>query len=195
MAKKNAFLLIGPAIPSADELQQTLTREQDLLATAGLTSVDVTAEDLDRSAIEVLRTHKAVGLARKDVEGSLARVVRRAEKRKAAVALGHASYAGADATQRSLLLDALSGFRTHVVITAERGQPGLDDLIDAWAAQVKPTRLHVVTFEAGDDLDAVLRRVVERAREAHEANLEKRIGKLKKKRAALKEELEELRSA
>jgi hypothetical protein len=195
MAKKNAFLLIGPALPSADRLQETLTGAQDLLTTAGLTTPDVSQADLDGSAIELLRTHKAAGLARKDVEGTLARVVRRAEKRKAAVILGHPSYAGIEATQRSLLLDAMSGFRTHVVITAERGQPGLDDLIDAWAAQVKPTRLHVVTFEAGDSLETVLERVVERAREAHEADLEKRIGKLKKKRAALKEQLEELRSA
>lgn len=195
MAKKNAFLLVGPAIPSADDLQQTLIDQQDLLTTAGLTTPDITRGDLDRSAVELLRTHKAEGLKRADVEGSLARVVRRAEKRKAAVLLGHHAYAGADATQRSLLLDAMSGFRTHVVITAERGQPGLDDLIDAWATQVKPTRLHVVTFEAGDGLDAVLERVVEHARVAHEADLEKRIGKLKKKRAALKEQLEELRSA
>lgn len=195
MAKKNAFLLIGPALPAADRLQETLIGAQDLLTTAGLTTPDVTQADLDHSAIELLRTHKAEGLTRKDVEGSLARVVRRAEKRKAAVILGHPAYAGIDATQRSLLLDALSGFRTHVVITAERGQPGLDDLIDAWAAHVKPTRVHVVTFEAGDSLESVLERVVEQAREAHEADLEKRIGKLKKKRAELKEQLEELRSA
>lgn len=195
MAKKNAFLLVGPAIPSADRLQETLTGAQDQLTTAGLTTPDITRADLDRSAIEVLRTHKTSGVTRKDVEGSLARVVRRAEKTKAAVILGHHAYAGADATQRSLLLDAFSGFRTQVVITAERGQPGLDDLIDAWATHVKPTRLHVVTFEAGDDLDAVLGQVLDRAREAHEADLEKRIGKLKKKRAELKEQLEELRSA
>lgn len=195
MAKNHAFLLVGPTIPGGDELQDVLLREGTLLADAALTTPDVTQEDLFRSAVEVLRTHKEEGLKRKQVEGSLARVVRRAEKRKAAVIFGHPAYAAADAGQRALLLDALSGLRTHVVVTAERGRPGLDDLLDGWAAQVKPSRLHVVTLEEGEGLETVLPRIVELARTAREADLEKRIGKLKKKRAALKEQLEEIRSA
>ena len=195
MAKNHAFLLVGPTLPGADDLQDVLLREGSLLADAALTTPDVTQADLDRSSVDLLRTHKAEGLKRKDVDGSLARVVRRAEKRKAAVLFGHPAYAAADAGQRALLLDALSGLRTHVVITAERGRPGLDDLIDAWATQVKPSRLHVVTLEEGEELAAVLPRIVELARTTREADLEKRIVKLKRKRAALKEQLEEIRSA
>lgn len=195
MAKNHAFLLVGPTIPGGEELQDVLLDEGTLLADAALTTPDVTQDDLFRSSVEVLRTHKDEGLKRKQVEGSLARVVRRAEKRKAAVIFGHPSYAAADAGQRSLLLDALSGLRAHVIITAERGRPGLDDLIDGWATQVKPSRLHVVTLEEGEGLDVLLPRIVELARTTREADLEKRIVKLKKKRTALKEQLEEIRSA
>jgi predicted Zn-dependent protease len=195
MAKNHAFLLVGPMIPNADELHDVLLREGDLLADGALTTPDVTQADLYRSGVEVRRTHKEEGLRRKDVEGSFARVVRRAEKRKAAVLFGSDAYAGADEGQRSLLLDAMSGFRTHIVITAERGTPGLDDLIDGWAAQLKPSRVHVLTLEEGETLEALLARVVELARVTREADLEKRIVKLKKKRSALKEQLEEIRSA
>lgn len=195
MAKNHAFLLVGPTIPSADELQDVLLREGTLLADAALATPDVVQADLYRSAVEVLRTHKSEGLKRKDVEGSWARVVRRAEKRKSAVLFGYDAFASADVDQRSLLLDALSGFRTHIVITAERGREGLDDLLDEWATQIKPSRLHVVTLEAGETLDALLPRVVELARVTREADLEKRIVKLKKKRSELKDQLEEIRSS
>ncbi len=195
MAKNHAFVLVGPTIPGADTLHDTLLDAGALLADAALSTPDVTMADLYRSAVEVLRTHKDEGLKRKDVEGSWARVVRRAEKRKASVLFGYDAFAAADASQRDLLLDALSGFRTHVIITAERGRAGLDDLIDEWATQVKPSRLHVVTLEDGETLDSLLPRIVELARVTREADLEKRIVKLKKKRAELKDQLEEIRSA
>lgn len=195
MSKHHAFLLVGPTIPSGDELHDVLLREQAVLAEAALTTPDVTQADLFRSSVELFRTHKAEGLKRKDVEGAWTRIVRRAEKTKAAVLFGHDSYAAADAGQRSLMLDALSGFRTHVVITAERGRPGLDDLIDGWATDLKPSRLHVVTLEEGEGLDVLLPRLVDLARETRETDLEKRIVKLKKKRSELKEQLEEIRSA
>lgn len=194
MAKNHAFLLVGPTIPQADALVDVLQREQGLLADAALTTPDVTPDDLYRSTVEVLRSHKEAGLKRKDVEGAWARVVRRAAKRKASVIFGHEAYAAADAGQRSLLLDELSGFRTHVVITAERGRAGLDDLLDGWAEQVKPSRLHVLTLEPGEGLEVLLPRIVELARVTREADLEKRIVKLKKKRSSLKEQLEEIRS-
>jgi hypothetical protein len=119
-----------------DELIDELARRSDLLDEAALALPKITQADLYRSGVELLRTHKAEGVRRADVEGSWARVCRKAEKRKADVLLGNAAYVVAEPAQISLLLDGLSAFRTHIVITAERGTEGIDELIEPWTQAV-----------------------------------------------------------
>ncbi len=195
MSKHHAFVLVGPTIPMADELIDELARRSELLDEAALALPKVTQADIYRSGVELLRTHKAEGVRRADVEGSWARVCRKAEKRKSDVLFGNAAYVVADPAQISLLLDGLSGFRTHIVITAERGTEGIDELIEPWTQAVKASRLHVLTLEAGDDLDTLLGRVIELARDTRTADLERRIIKLKAKRGELKDKLEQIRAS
>jgi len=195
MSKHHAFVLVGPTIPMADELIDELARRSELLDEAALALPKVTQADIYRSGVELLRTHKAEGVRRADVEGSWARVCRKAEKRKSDVLFGNAAYVVADPAQISLLLDGLSGFRTHIVITAERGMEGIDELIEPWTQAVKASRLHVLTLEAGDDLDTLLGRIIELARDTRTADLERRIIKLKAKRGELKDKLEQIRAS
>lgn len=179
MAKKFAFLMIGPTLPAPDELVDELESRASILAGADLTLPAVSQADVFRSELEILRTHKAEGLRRKDVEGSWARICRKAEKTGGDVLIAHPGYAATNPAQMALLLDGLSGFRTHVVITAPKGAPGLDDLIDRWAAVLKPSRLHVLRVAPEDSVDLVLAQLLEVVLEARTHRLEKRIAKLK----------------
>ncbi len=179
MSKKTAFLLAGPAIPGAAELHETLANRADLVEATGLTVPPVTQAELNDAAIEIRRTHKALGRDRKDVEGAWTRVVRTAEKTRSDVLIGQDAYAAATADQIALLLDALAGFRVHVVLTVPSGAAGIDDLIDPWVAAAKATRLHVLTLGEGDDLDGVLAEV---ARLADADRAYQRGKKLEKKR-------------
>lgn len=195
MSKHHAFVLVGPSIPADDELIDELARRSEVLDEAALALPKVTQADLFRSGVELLRRHKAEGLRRSDVEGSWARVCRKAEKRKGDVLFGNAAYVAAEPAQISLLLDGLAGFRTHVVITAPRGTEGIDELIEPWTQAVKASRLHVLTLEEGDDLDTLLARIVELARDTRTADLERRIVKLKQKRGELKDKLQQIRAS
>jgi hypothetical protein len=195
MAKHHAFVLVGPSIPAADELIDELSSRSELLGEAALALPKVTQADLFRSSVELLRTHKAESMRRADVEGSWARVCRKAEKTKADVLFGMSSYVAASPEQIALMLDGLAAFRTHIIITTERGSEGIDELIEPWTQAVKASRLHVLTLEKGDDLDVLLGRVLELARDTRTADLERRILKLKEKRVELKDKLKEIRAS
>jgi hypothetical protein len=195
MAKHHAFVLVGPSIPAADELIDELSRRSELLDEAALALPKVTQADLFRSSVELLRTHKAESMRRADVEGSWARVCRKAEKTKADVLFGMSSYVAASPEQIALMLDGLAAFRTHIIITTERGSEGIDELIEPWTQAVKASRLHVLTLEKSDDLDVLLGRVLELARDTRTADLERRILKLKEKRVELKDKLKEIRAS
>lgn len=179
MAKKFAFLMIGPTLPAPDELIDELENRSGILADADLALPAVSQADVFRSELEILRSHKTEGLRRKDVEGSWARICRKAEKTGRDVVIAHPGYAAATPSQVNLLLDGLAGFRTHVIITAPKGAPGLDDLIDVWAAVLKPSRLHVLRVAEDDGVDLVLAKLLELVLEARTHRLEKRIAKLK----------------
>lgn len=195
MSKHHAFVLVGPDLPANDELIEQLAHRAEILDEAALALPKVTQADVFRSGVEILRSHRAEGLRRADVEGSFARVCRKAEKRKGDVLFGNAAYVAAEPAQIALMLDGLAGFRTHIVLTAKRGTEGIDELIEPWTQAVKASRLHVLTLEEGDDLDSLLGRVIELARETRTADLERRIIKLKEKRGDLKEKLQQIRAS
>lgn len=143
MARRNVFLLVGPEIPVADTLHQQLVESPALLTAAGLVPPPVAADDLSRAGIEILRTHKANGLRRKDVEGTWARVCRKAWKTRRDTLVIVPAFADANPEQAALALDSLAGLRVHVLATAG---------LDAWARHLKPSRFHVLTASTRDEL-------------------------------------------
>lgn len=189
MAKKKAYLIVGPALPRVDELHETLAAHADVLSEAGLALPEITPADLFHADVELRRTHKAEGLRRKDVEGAWARVCRRAERTGSDVLIAQDRFAAADDDQAALLLDGLAAFRVHVVVTSAEGA---DDVLAAWTSRVKPERLHQVE---GTTVDEVLGEVAALALRERAAHLEQRIEKLGKKRRKLKKRLEQIDAA
>jgi hypothetical protein len=195
MARKRAYLLVGPAIPGVHELHDALGAHGEALDAAGLALPDVTSADLFRAGVEIRRTHKAEGLRRKDVEGAWTAVCRAAERTRSDVVIGQDVYAAASPEQIALLLDALAAFRTHVVVTLSAGASGVDDLLEPWTLAVKAQRLHVLTLAEGDGLDRVRTEVTALALRERAEHLEKRITKLRKKRKKLQRQLERIDAA
>lgn len=192
MAKKKAYVLVGPAVPGVEELHEELGRHADRLEESGLLVPPVDQATMFRAGVEIRRRHKAEGLRRKDVEGTWASVCRAAFKTRSDVLLAQDTFAEASPEQIALMLDGLDGLQTHVVLTVTPQTERVDDLIDPWADTVKAHRLHVLTLAQGDGLDAVLAQVGEIALRERAAQLEKRIAKLGKKRKKLKKELADL---
>lgn len=195
MAKKKAYLLVGPAVPGVEELHEELGRHADRLDEAGLVVPPVSQAELFRAGIEIRRTHKAEGLRRKDVEGAWASVCRAAEKTRSDVVLGQDAYVDATPEQIALMLDGLAAFRVHVVITVSARTERVDDVIEPWTQLVKAKRLHVLTLTRGEGLDAVIAQVGEIAMRERTTDLEKRISKLRKKRKKLRKQLDRLDAA
>lgn len=170
MARRTVFLLVGRNLPAADTLHERLTATPELLTTAGLVVPPVSPDDLGRAEIEVLRTHKAVGLRRKDVEGAWARVCRKTWKTKRDALIIVPAFAEATPEQSSLAFDSLSGLRAVVLATAP---------VDSWSRLVKPGRCHVVSAATEDEL---LTEITGIALAVRVARLERRLEKLRRRR-------------
>lgn len=141
MAKRKAFLHIGPPRTGGGFLDSALTEHADALAAAGVRHPAISAEEMFRAAIEIRRDHKAWGYQRREVEGAWAGICRRAWKGKGDVVFSQELLAACTAPQIDLLLDGLAGFEVHVVVT-ER-EPG--DVLEAWKQAVRPDLWHVVS--------------------------------------------------
>lgn len=184
MAKNNAFLLVGPAIPDVEELHRSLVDRADQLREGGLRLPDVTQADLDRAGVEILRTHKAEGLRRRDVEGTWARVCRRAFKVRGDVVLAQDALVDATPEQVALALDCLAGHRVQVVLTPSYAD---EALAGAWSPLVRKGRVHVI---AAQDLDQVVADLTTLALREQAARLEKRMRKLRTRQKRVAEALE-----
>lgn len=149
MAKYNVFLHIGPAtVTLDDELRSDLARADLLLP-------DVGQGDLDRADLEIRRAHKSAGLKRRDVEGSWAKVGRRAFKLRSDAFISQPRFFRAHADQAALALDGLMGMRVHLLTSSP-------ELPAAWTGLVKPHRVHVVA----DGIAAAVAGIAVREREA-----------------------------
>ena len=151
MAKRKAFLHVGLDDRSADFLDAALELHEHALADLGVRRPAASAEEMFRAAIEIRRDHRAWGYARAEVEGAWSRICRRADRGKDTVVFSQPLLAEATSDQIALLLDALAGFKTHVVITVAApdtwSDPALDlgAIIDRWTNAVgKPERVHVI---------------------------------------------------
>ena len=148
MAKRKAFLHIGPPRTGGGFLDSALAEHADALADVGVRHPAISAEEMFRAAIEIRRDHQAWGYQRREVEGAWAAICRRAWKGKKDVVLSQELLAGCTPDQVDLLLDGLHGFAVHVVVTGS-------DLPAAWAPVVKPERLHGIEVPATDPEQAV----------------------------------------
>ena len=175
MAKRTVFLHLGPVVPGIDALHQALGRDPALAAT-GVALPDVDQELMDRADVEIRRRHKAVGVRRKDVEGSWAKVCRRARKAKADCFVSVPAFFDATPEQAALALDGLAGSKVVLVVTS-----GFDvEPPAAWLTQVRQDRVHVLPSHLSDEqLAAQVARI---ALMEEERRLDKRLAKVSGRR-------------
>ena len=124
----------------------------------------------------IRRTHKAVGLRRKQVEGAWATVCRRAWKTRSDCFVSLPDFFDASPEQAALALDGLADFRVVLVVTS-----GFDvEPPPAWLGLVKDERTHVLPSHLTDEqLAAQVARI---ALIEEEARLEKRLAKISRRR-------------
>jgi len=164
MAKQKAFLHIGLPHSGGEIFDSALRRYAG--TPAGLVDakgrrVRLPARsemEMFNAAVEMRRDHRAWGLKRKDVEGSWARLARRAIKNKDTVVLSHHLLAGVPPEGIALMVDQLPGCTVHVVVTVGAPDPraamfpedyDLTTVLDRWSAAVrKPQHLHLLQVDA-----------------------------------------------
>lgn len=148
MAKNRLVLHIGPTL-DIDHLE--LEAHRALLADAGLHLLDVAAEDLEAARREMLRTHREVGLERRDVEGSWAELTRHLWRGQGDVVISMPAFAAADLGQAALILDHLAGLDAHVAISGP--DAATTEICGRWARLLPARNLHRLTLE--DDAAAI----------------------------------------
>lgn len=187
MAKRSVYLHVGPALPAVEALHEALQealQDHPALAGAGVLLPAVDQDLMDRADVEIRRRHKALGLRRKDVEGSWAKVCRKAFKARSDVLITQPGFVGATTEQAALAVDGLVGMRIHIVLTpAVAPEPAaLADLVGPWAGCAKPSRIHVLPVGAAPtavDLGTGLAGLAVRARAA---DAERRLAKRNRQR-------------
>jgi hypothetical protein len=191
MTKRTAFLHVGPTVPGPGALHTALYGDPSLAA-AGVKLPAVGQHLLDDADLEIRRRHSDVGLRRKDVEGSWAKVCRAASKAKADVLVSQPGLGEATPEQVALAVDGFLGMRVHVVVTPGDGPAGdgPDDLVARWAPYVRrSSRVHVLPVTGSvttDELGARLARLVLLARDAE---MERRLITLAKQRRKVRDRL------
>ncbi|KRE93922.1 hypothetical protein ASG76_10905 [Nocardioides sp. Soil774] len=169
MAKRLFLLHVGP--DPVDLRAMTAT-----LAHGDVAVPDVAADVLVHAGIEIRRSHKAAGLKRKQVEGSWAKVCRRARKAKADCFVSVPAFFDATSEQVALALDGLAGSKVVLVVTS-----GFDvEPPAAWLAEVRQDRVHVLPSHLSDEqLAAQVARI---ALMEEERRLDKRLAKVSGRR-------------
>ena len=171
MAKRLLLLHLGPRAVDVSSMTEAL-------ALGGVRVPAVDADVLAHAQVEILRSHKAAGLRRKDVEGAWARVCRRARKTGTDCFVSMPEWSGATAEQAALALDGLADFKVVLVATSGFGEPPR-----SWMAQVKEERAHVLPSHLGDaELAAQVARI---ALMEEEARLDRRLAKVSRRRRQL----------
>lgn len=158
MAKKRkAYVHVGmPGV--GDVVEAALVHHREALVELGVAVPAKSSQESFRAAVEILRDHKEWGFKRSEVEGQWAKLCRRVAKGRTTVAFSQPLLASATTEQIALLLDGLTGFEVHVVVTATAphpwmtpGEPDTDlgVVLERWRTVVrKPERIHVVLVEA-----------------------------------------------
>ncbi|QIX25337.1 hypothetical protein ncot_01095 [Nocardioides sp. JQ2195] len=144
--KKKILLHIGPKSPEPTGppfgVHTGLAAEQSLLDGVELLVADVEQPDLDRAAHEMLRTHKSVGLRRREVDGAWAGTCRSLLRCRSDLVLSQPGFATANDEQAALVIDGLAGLDVHVVITPTEGEDP-EALRARWSAHLRAGRVHI----------------------------------------------------
>ena len=169
MAKRLFLLHLGPDAVDVSEMI-------DALALGGVAVPDGDADGFAHAGIEILRSHKAAGLKRKEVEGAWAKLCRRARKTRSDCFVSMPSLFAATPEQAALALDGLADFKVVLVVTSGfTTEPPA-----AWLSLVKDGRTHVLPSNLTDEqLAAQVARI---ALIEEEARLDKRLAKVSRRR-------------
>ena len=154
MGRRTAYLHVGLPRSGCGFLESALAEHAEALAEVGIRHPAVSPEEMLRAAVEIRRDHHAWGYQRREVEGTWAEICRRARKGRSDVILSHELLAGCTPDQIDLLLDALSGFEVHAVITSRdpdsqlataAGGEDLGEVAARWARALRSAaRVHVL---------------------------------------------------
>lgn len=169
MAKRLFLLHVGPGRVDV----ATMT---EALAIGGVRVPTVDAGTYEHAGVEILRSHKAAGLRRKDVEGAWASLCRRARKARSDCFVSMPALLDATPDQAALALDGLPDFRVVLVVTSGfTSEPPA-----AWTSLVEEGRTHVLPSRLSDQqLAAQVARI---ALIEEEARLDRRLAKVAKRR-------------
>ena len=171
MAKRLFLLHLGPRPVDVSSMTEAL-------ALGGVRVPAADADTLAHAEVEILRSHKAAGLRRRDVEGAWARLCRRARKTKADCFVSVPGWIDATPEQAALALDGLADFRVVLVATSGFAEPPR-----SWMALVREERSHVLPSHLSDQqLAAQVARI---ALMEEEARLDRRIAKVSRRRKQL----------
>ena len=171
MAKRLFLLHLGPDAVDVSAMAEALA-----VGGVGVPAVD--ADVLRHAEVEILRSHKAAGLRRKEVEGSWARVCRRARKTGTDCFVSMPGWFAATPEQAALALDGLADFRVVLVATSGFAEPPR-----AWLSRVREDRSHVLPAHLGEEqLAAQVARI---ALMEEEARLDRRLARVTRRRRLL----------
>jgi hypothetical protein len=169
MAKRLFLLHIGPHTVDTAAMADTL-------AVGGVALPDVGEATLRHAGLELTRAHKSAGLRRAQVEGSWARVCRRAWKSRTDCFASVPELFDAQPEQVALALDGLAGMKVVLVLTS-----GFSTLPPAaWTSQVRPHRTHVLPSHL--DAEQLAAQVARIALMEEEARLDRRLAKVGRRR-------------
>src|ERR1044072_9371615 len=122
--KRKAFIRVGLPGGPGDFLEIALRRHTHALASLGVPTPALSADEMFRAAVEIMREHRAWGYERREVEGAWSTICRRGHKGRDTLVDTQPMLAAATSPQIELLFDGLTRFERHVVITASAPDAG-----------------------------------------------------------------------
>lgn len=172
MARRKLIWHIGLADSARPAIPANLHAYAEALGAGGVQVAAAPAE-ARLATHELLRTHKQVGLSRRDVEGSWSRITDRVWGHKGVSVVSTPDLCVADKDEIRLALDPLIGVEVHLVVTLEGFS---QQLYGGWLSELRsgratgwdkyvarvlaaaPEHRQAERFWAGHDLPAVLGR-------------------------------------
>ena len=136
MSKRKLIWHMGVAHAARPVVPANLAAHDESLAAAGA-QVAATTDEARLATHELLRTHKAAGLSRREVEGCWARVCDRVWRHRGVSLLSTPDLCVADKDQIRLALDPLIGIEVHLVVTVESFS---QQLYGGWLAELRSGR-------------------------------------------------------
>jgi hypothetical protein len=136
MARRTLIWHIGLADPARDVIGANLRAHAPGLEATGRRVVGTT-DEAALATHELLRTHRAAGLRREEVEGQWARICDRVWEHKGVSLLSTPDLCAADKDHLRLALDPLIGIEVHLVVSADSWS---QQLYGGWLAELRAGR-------------------------------------------------------